>query len=248
MSYNFYEENAYALAERVNIDGQSISFEFRTFAEDALLFFNGNPVTRDHVSVYLKSGLLYYVCPVGGGGRTRTLTMPTPIKVNTGKMVKVRVDKDEKACFLELNGQQHDVPIDSSTNTAPIDLANTDVYIGGVTPKMVKEVWPEAIVFDSYLGCIKNVQMETVSINFQTMQKYGVKPGCSDSPIQVASFDGRGFVEMNGFPMERSAELIFAFRTLANSGLLLMSTFEGQNDYDFKKNENVSHNNLRECI
>src|SRR5699024_7577805 len=87
--YNFKDEFSYGLQSQprgYNRNTYLVSFSFRSFDEDALLFFTANPATRDFVAIYLKDGLVHYETHFGEGrsGAGTTLLVSSTEKMNTG--------------------------------------------------------------------------------------------------------------------------------------------------------------------
>lgn len=204
-----------------------VSFGFRTFDEDALLFFNGNPITRDYVAIYLRDGRVHYETHFGAGrgASGSTLLISSNEKMNTGKLIQLEANRENQDAVLKLNG----INFEGKTNGPfEVNLERSDVYFGGVTPNFSSNEYPN-VVFRSFVGCMNSPQIDTTPINLQQIQSFGIEPGCLDKPIRVASFNGDGFLELDGRPLiEDKVEFSFTFKTLRKSGILLLSTFEGK--------------------
>lgn len=218
-----------------------VSFRFRTFDENALLFFNGNPVTRDYVAIYLKDGRVQYECPNGsdGGSDGESMLIKTGEKINNGEWVQLRAERENNICLLKVNNNEIMKNMDRS---GTLNLANTDVYFGGVTPNFTSTDWPKRIEFKSFVGCFNSPQIDTAAINFQSIPTFGIEPGCSNKAIKLASFKQEGYLELNGLTLSEKVEFSFTFKTVHKNGVLILSTFEGQ-DESRRKGEVSSRKN-----
>ncbi|XP_017494599.1 PREDICTED: laminin subunit alpha-1-like, partial [Rhagoletis zephyria] len=240
--YNFNDEFGYGRTSQARGYSPStylVSFSFRSFDEDALLFFTANPLTRDYVAIYLKDGKVYYETHFGtgrsassGSGSGTTLTVVSAEKVNTGGWVQLRAERELDYAVLDLgNGRITEKKLaggNAAAAAANLDLSRAEVYFGGVTPNFSTAEYP-GVVFSSFVGCMNSPQIGTTPINLQRIQSFGIEPGCLNRPIRVASFRGDGFLELDGRPLkEDKVEFSFTFKTTRKSGILLLSTFEGK--------------------
>src|SRR5699024_3827376 len=121
-----------------------VSFSFRSFDEDALLFFTANPATRDFVAIYLKDGLVHYETHFGEGrsGAGTTLLVSSTEKMNTGSWVQLRAEREKDYAVLELNGKVFEKKLSGANVQGTLDLARSDVYFGGVTPNLSTAEYP----------------------------------------------------------------------------------------------------------
>ena len=216
---------------------------FRTFDENALLFFTSNPRTRDYVAIYLKDGHVHYECHFGSGpGRPGLLqSIVTEEKLNTGNWVNLRAEREKDEAVLEFimdsQKRNYEKTLQSSGRSIDLDLIGSDVYFGGVTPNftLISNLEYPNVIFKSFVGCMNSPQIEAIPINFQRIQSFGIEPGCMEKPIRVASFFGDGYLELDGQPLTDHTEFSFTFKTPRPHGVLLLSTFEGlPRSYDRK--------------
>lgn len=239
--YNFNDEFSYGRTTQIsgyNKNTYLVSFRFRTFDENALLFFTSNPRTRDYVAIYLKDGRVHYECRFGrGAGRPgESQLISSQEQLNTGAWVQLRAERENDYAVLEINVDQKKNTYEKKINLpqTTLDLDRTAVYFGGVTPNFSTVEYPN-VVFKSFVGCMNSPQIDTTPINLQRIQSFGIEPGCLDKPIRVASFRGDGFLELDGQTLNERTEFSFTFKTPRKSGILLLSTFEGQpRSYDLK--------------
>lgn len=249
--YNFYEEYSYAKARQFSgyqRETYTVSFHFRTFDEDALLFFTSNRHTKDYVAIYIRDGLVHYEVHFGSDANpTRSgvlLQLKSKTRVNTGDWVKLEGSRDGKTAVLKVNEVQQEANLDrSAIMSTALALDYADCYWGGVTPNFSKpEFVGTRVPFKSFVGCLKVPQIDTTTVNLQKVPSYGVVPGCMEKPIRVLSFKGDGFLELDGRTLsEEKVEMSLTFKTTKKSGILLLSTFENKN----RMKEEVSH--LQTC-
>lgn len=244
--YTFFDEFAYGKTRQIsnyNKNQYLVSMHFRTFDEDALLFFTSNPRTKDYVAIFLKDGRVHFECHFGAGpGRQGTSQLlVTDEKLNTGQWVNLRAERENEYAVLEFvvdsNKRTYEKKLQTNLRSNELDLADADVYFGGVTPNftLISSIDYPNVVFKSFVGCFNSPQIDTTSINFQRIQSFGIEPGCLEKPIRVASFFGDGYLELDGQPLNEHTEFSFTFKTPRKFGTLLLSTFEGQpRTYDRK--------------
>lgn len=244
--YRFFDEFAYGKTKQIsnyNRHQYLVSIHFRTFDENALLFFTSNPRTRDYIAIFLKDGRVHYECHFGAGpGRSgMSQLIVTDEKLNTGNWVNLRAERENDYALLEFKidstRKTYDRKLQSPSRPTELDLAHSDVYFGGVTPNftLLSSIEYPSVVFKSFVGCMNSPQIDTTPINFQRIQSFGIEPGCLEKPIRVASFFGDGYLELDGQPLTDHVEFSFTFKTPRDYGIILLSTFEGlPRSYDQK--------------
>lgn len=224
--YNFNKEFAYALTQQIsgyNPKNYLVSFQFRTFEENALLFFTANPKSHDYIAIFLKDGYVHFECFFGYSSTSQLIVSPE--RMNNGAWVRLRAERENDFSVLQLNSQTLDSQLAPGVR-ATLDLSNTQLYFGGVVESFNKANYGN-VVFKSFFGCMNSPQLDTTPVSLLSIRSFGIAPGCLDKPIRVASFIGDGFIELNGHPlMEDSMEFSFTFKTLQKSGVILLSTFE----------------------
>lgn len=225
-TYQFKREG-YALVPQVSrYDPRKylVAFQFRTFDKDALLFFAPNLINKDYISVSLEDGHLKYQCMAGNG--KLKIELKSKNKYNYGQYVKVAAERDRQDFVLSVDDEIIEVSTQSPTSVL-LDLANIQLYYGGVTPNFTQRDWPQ-IQFKPFIGCMKDVQIDTTPLYFLNVDSYGIEAGCKSDYLKTITFLGEGYLELVGKPLKDDSELMFSFKTAQEDCLLLLSTFEGQ--------------------
>lgn len=201
-----------------------IVLQFKTFDEDSLLFFSSNSVTGDYVSLYLKGGRVVYQFNLGS---TTRLTLQSRLKYNTGQWVRLAAERDKLEGILSVDDELLEGRVPTG-GPSTLELDHVSIYYGGVPPNFTTESWP-AVSFKPFLGCMKDLQVDTTPLDLLSSDAFGIDPGCKQKPNQVTAFYGNGsFMELKSFPMKEEADLSFTFKTRQANALLLLSTFQGQ--------------------
>lgn len=224
-TFQFKGEDSYAILSQIKRYDKKkylLSLQFKTFDEDALLFFTANQVTGDFVSLFLKDGKVVYQVNMGSLSR---LTLTTKKKYNTGHWVRLAAEREKLEGILSVEDEYIESRVPSGS-TSVLELTDTDLYFGGVTPNFTAQNWP-SVTFKPFLGCIKDAQIDTTPVNLLQMEAYGVDTGCREKSIKIVSFKGSGFLQLNSEPLKEEADFSFTFKTMQNDALLVLSTFEG---------------------
>lgn len=82
--------------------------------------------------------------------------------------------------------------------------------------------------FQSFIGCMKDLQVDTTPLDLLKYEAFGVDHGCSDKQkVKLVSFKGTGYLELQGKTLAAEGNFGFTFRSMQTDGLLLISTFSG---------------------
>jgi len=201
-----------------------IVFQFKTFDEDALLFFSGNAITGDLVSLFLKGGKVVYQFNVGS---TSKLILQSRLKYNTGQWVRVAAERDKLEGILSVDDELLEGRL-SNQGPVTIELAESQLFFGGIAPNFSVQSWP-SVTFSPFLGCMKDLQIDTTPLSLMAADTYGVDNGCKEKEGQVVTFLAPGaYLELKSFPLREEADITFSFSTNQSDALLLLSTFQGQ--------------------
>ncbi|XP_054153012.1 laminin subunit alpha-2-like [Oppia nitens] len=224
-TFLFKGEDSYVIENQIRRYDKKkflVSLQFKTFDEEALLFFTANPSTGDYLAIYLKEGKVIYQFNVANSAR---LSLTTKNKYNTGQWVRLNAEREKLDGVLSVDEEYLEgrIPSGSPTN---MELSDSDLYLGGVTPNFTAHHWPN-IVFKSFLGCIKDPQIDTTPLNLLQQEAFGVEVGCREKTEKVVSFKGSGYLQLNSEPLKEDADFSFTFKTTQDEALLLLSTFEG---------------------
>jgi laminin alpha 1/2 len=224
-TFQFKGEDSYVILDQIQRYDKKkylVSLQFKTFDEDALLFFTANPLTGDFVSLALKDGKVTYQFNMGTSAR---LSLTTKNKYNNGQWVRIDAEREKLEGVLSVVDEYLEGRVPSGSQTA-LELSDSELYFGGVTPNFTTHPWP-SVVFKPFLGCIKDAQIDTTPLNLLRMEAFGVDTGCREKTLKVVSFKGNGYLQLNSEPLREEADFSFTFKTTQSDALLLLSTFEG---------------------
>ena len=112
-----------------------------------------------------------------------------------------------------------------------LELSESLLYWGGVPPNFTADPW-HSVNFNHFLGCMKDLQIDTTPLGLLNSDSYGVDLGCKSSAPSVATFKGisgqrSSYVELRSTPLKEEADISFTFRTIQPDTILLLSTFQG---------------------
>ncbi|XP_025159598.1 laminin subunit alpha-1 isoform X2 [Harpegnathos saltator] len=209
-----------------------VSFSFRTYDENALLFLAINPDNNQHIMIYLREGKV--ILHVGYGGNV-SMEMSSTYKYNTGNWTKMDawrqylVQKNIEKCSLSIDtddDKRIGAPTPQPKKEDIPNLARAKYYIGGLPPSFRADdvVLPSQV---SFLGCMSNI---VVQDGYDPMAElyYGVEPSCRNKPLTVVGFYGDGYLEHPASTLKKKHSVLsFSFRTVQEAAMLLLSTSEG---------------------
>ncbi|XP_014473559.1 PREDICTED: laminin subunit alpha-1 isoform X3 [Dinoponera quadriceps] len=250
IAYSF-NGKGYAVRNRVSSAPYSkymfgVSFSFRTYDENALLFLAINPDNNQHIMIYLREGRV--ILDVGYGGNV-SIEMSSTYKYNTGNWTKVdagrqyQVQKHIEKCSLSIDSDDKRIgaPTPQPRKEDLPNLAQAKYYIGGLPPSFrADEVLPSQV---SFLGCMSNL---VVQQGYDPMAElyYGVEPSCRRKPLKIVGFYGDGYLEHPAYTLRKKHSVLsFSFRTPQEAAMLLLSTFEGNEDRPSVGNTGQGENN-----
>ncbi|XP_043271259.1 laminin subunit alpha-1 [Venturia canescens] len=239
VAYSFNGEG-YAVRKRVSTGPYNkytfgVSINFRSFDENALLFLAINPKNHQHIMIFLREGRVVLHIAYGGNVSIR---LTSTYKYNTGNWTKVdafrqyQPRKNIEECILNVGGgndRKTGTPSRQPGKEDIPDLEEAKYYIGGLPPgfRAVNLHLPSQI---SFLGCISNVVVQE-GYDPMAEQYYGVEPTCGNKAPKIVGFYGDGYLEYHSFILKKiSSTISFSFRTLQKEAVLLLSTFQGQEE------------------
>ncbi|XP_076178093.1 laminin subunit alpha-1-like [Ptiloglossa arizonensis] len=248
IAYSFNGEG-YAVRNRVSSGPYNkytfgVSLNFRSYDENALLFLAINPVNNQHIMIFLREGKV--ILHVGYGGNV-SMEMSSKHKYNTGNWTKVdafrqyQLRKNIEKCSLSIGGEADKkigAPTPQPKKEDIPDLAQAKYYIGGIPPSFRAEklMLPSQV---SFLGCMSNIIIQE-GYDPMAEQYYGVEPTCGNKPMKIVGFYGNGHLEHSPYTLRKINSVVsFSFRTMQEEAVLLLSTFEGQEE----RINNIRHAN-----
>ncbi|XP_054719082.1 laminin subunit alpha-1-like [Uloborus diversus] len=209
-----------------------IVLRFKTYDEDALLFFAPNTDNNDFVSLELRDGHVVYQFNLGSQSRS---VLKTEKKYNTGNWIRVAAQRENLQGRLSVEDEYLDGQLPANSPTV-MELQKSFLYYGGVPPNFTTSVW-SGIAFQKFFGCMKDLQIDSTPLDLLQNSSYGVEAGCKDSPIKVVGFRGSGYVEMKGQPLLENSSFSFSFQTVQDSAVLLLSTFDSGKNLETKRQD-----------
>lgn len=130
--------------------------------------------------------LIYYVQYVGES----QLKIRTDEKYNTGKLVKIEGSREfnrkkQENAILRVNGKLYrnktDIPVKKKEDLP--DLKTARYYLGGLSPTLVRNMKYMVSTFkpyDSFLGCMFDIEVDQVLIDPVDTEHDGVDYSCSE--------------------------------------------------------------------
>lgn len=96
---------------------------------------------------------------------------------NNGQWFKITAEKDQTRLVLAVEDEYKESVADDKLLTLDMD----QVFFGGVWPliKPSGKFANTSLVFNSFNGCLKDIQIETSPVDLVKRQSYGVETGCS---------------------------------------------------------------------
>ncbi|XP_013397032.1 laminin subunit alpha-2 isoform X2 [Lingula anatina] len=221
--------------QRYDSTGYLALFEFRTFWEDALLFFSGNKANGEYIAVELVNGKVVFSVNFGGGNN---ISIESREKYNTNQWMTVKAETQGNAGQLEVTTSEGREELKRAQATASgedsLDISNASVYFGGIPSTSKFDSFPLS-VRTPFLGCMKGIQV-TAGGNALPLYKglsIGMTLGCRENKTRVAGFHGDGYIQLTGDSLPgREADISFSFRSLQDIALLLLG-LGGQADPHF---------------
>ncbi|XP_035736479.1 laminin subunit alpha-1-like [Vespa mandarinia] len=255
IAYSFNGEG-YAVRNKVSSGPYNkytfgVSISFRTYDENALIFLAINEDNNQHIMIFLREGRV--ILHIGYGGNV-SMEMSSTYKYNNGNWTTVDafrqylLRKSIEKCSLnvgEENDKKMGAPTPQPKKEDIPDLAKAKYYFGGVPPSFRAEniILPSQV---SFLGCMSNIIIQE-GYDPMVEQYYGIEPTCANKPLRIVGFYGNGYLEHSSYTLRKiSSSMSFSFRTLQEDTLLLLSTFQGQEERLYNPqdiNEDITREN-----
>nr|XP_060609322.1 laminin subunit alpha-2 isoform X5 [Anolis sagrei ordinatus] len=191
----------------------TIEFEFRTKAENGLLFYMARINHADFATVQIKNGFPYFSYDLGHGN---TSTM-IPNKINDGHWHKIKIFRSKQEGVLLVDGA-------TNRTTSPKKADILDVvgmlYVGGLPINYTtKRIGPVVYSID---GCMRNFQMTESPVDLDNPSSSYNVGKCFVNPQEGTYFAGTGFAKAVGtFRVGLDLHIEFDFRTTRPNGVLL---------------------------
>ncbi|XP_064094479.1 laminin subunit alpha-like isoform X2 [Macrobrachium nipponense] len=199
-----------------------IQIDFKTFAEDGILFMIVSE-SDQYMSVSLEEGHLLFQYDLGTGGAT----IRSENTYNDGQWHHVEVARQQKAGVLKI--AQETIQGESGGSATQFKDIPEVMYFGGYPG----EHEFTDITNDDFNGCMDNVILSSVNVDLtKSTESLGTVPGC---PIQVASLvsfdiENPGYVRYDS-PDGSGLQLVFKFKTDQPDGMIFYASTADQSSY-----------------
>nr|XP_042897336.1 laminin subunit alpha-1 isoform X3 [Parasteatoda tepidariorum] len=212
-----------------------IALHFKTFDEDALLFFSPNNESGEFVSLELRGGYVVYQFSLGSQFRS---VLKTTKKYNNGTWVRLTAQRENFQGQLQVGDEFLDGALPKNSPKT-LDLQKSYLFFGGVPPNFTTNTW-NGIGFQKFFGCMKDLQIDSTILDLLQNSSYGVERSCKDIPQKSVGFRGSGFIEMPGISLGEESSFSISFQTTQTSAVLLLSTFDTGRNFESKKSHYYS--------
>jgi len=236
----YFDGRGYAVVNRLqsktfNPKFFDVSVQFRTLSENGLIFLVVNETIGQLISLELSNGKIVMQVwhKYNDIGNSLRIESGDVEGYNTGEWVNVRAvwvfQKGNQIGKLMIGKKADFTQEKKSQFPLSLDLYNAMYEIGGVSPTFDSSKWKQLISLNSFVGCMKNILINNSPYDPLSGNYFGVETPCGGKTIYVTSFAGNGFTEFANQPMEKNFKFGLSFKTLAPTGLLLLSTSSGSN-------------------
>nr|XP_023651627.1 agrin-like isoform X4 [Paramormyrops kingsleyae] len=138
-----------------------IAMEFRASEMTGLLLFNGQRGKKDFLSLALVSGRVQLRFNTGSG----TGTVLSQVRVTPGRWHQLVVIRTRRQAVLSVDGEQS-VEGSSPAGTEGLNL-DTDLFIGGVSEKLLQDVKEKTSVSSGLVGCVRTLDINNMVYDLQ---------------------------------------------------------------------------------
>ena len=232
-SFRFNGQGYAELAQIPRYDSRqySVTFNFRSLDEDALLFLAVNDTAGQFISIELSGGRLRYQVRYGAGDLTNLqISLESRQKYNTGQWVKVEASRvllrGVETALLKVADDEELSAAPFSFGVPDLELEEARLYVGGLPPDVIIPPSLMSSVPSSFLGCISDLQVVAYGMNPLQGAYYGVEASCSGIN-KLAAFSGAegSFIQLKApttSNLRRDLSLALGFKTSASDGSILM--------------------------
>ncbi|XP_072222987.1 agrin isoform X2 [Leuresthes tenuis] len=138
-----------------------IAMDFRASDMNGLLLFNGQLRKKDFISLALVNGSVELRFNTGSG----TGTLVSKVKISQGGWHQLVVTRSRRSANLSVDNEKH-IRGESPQGTEGLNL-DTDLFIGGVTKELKKDVKERTGVDKGLTGCIRLLDVNNRVLNLQ---------------------------------------------------------------------------------
>uniref|UniRef100_A0A0N4ZF07 Laminin subunit alpha-2 n=1 Tax=Parastrongyloides trichosuri TaxID=131310 RepID=A0A0N4ZF07_PARTI len=212
-------------AERANT---MLTIEFSSYSKNGLLYFRGNPETKDFVSLELRDGQVVFKVNLGNNSFVKVVSKG-PL-YNDGKLHVIRTIRFTNQVHLQVDSEQDRVSETIPGENTALNVNDNDHFIGGVPSDFNKVNFDQFdIHWKGFYGCIKSVKPNQISeLDLENVvRSHKKEAGCGykDSQLEpsdrVVGFEKEGYFATNGIKLDYNSSIALNFRTRDESGIIL---------------------------
>ncbi|XP_071118715.1 laminin subunit alpha-2-like [Haliotis cracherodii] len=213
-------------------DRINVAFSFKTYWENAMLHFSGNPDMGDFMSIELRDGKVMFQFYNGGMSLGKGVTKN---KYNNNKWTKVGIERNKLQALLKVDDEQ--VFIEAKRGNNGLDLKGYPFYFGGIPASLDLSKYQKITTFETnnFFGCMRDVGLggfSTTMQNLFTGNSVGMSAGCSSTGIRKSGFHGEdGFAMFKAESMPNEADVSVSFITKQRDAMLLLAMDHNDNFY-----------------
>ncbi|XP_033105222.1 laminin subunit alpha-2-like [Anneissia japonica] len=224
-----FEGTGYAILEQNDIPIDTFKMSIKTYTEDALVFYAASEDQNMFMSYEMIGGRLVYKFSFG----SETFNITSHMKLNDGVWHQIYTKRSGKQAVMKIDSEPWIVITFESTNK---DLTiDGKLYFGGLDMMYQLRV---DVTRTPFRGCIRQVDFSGELVSFKTSKDFsGVTFGCVTRPSRVVSFQGEGYLELEGINLPSNADITLTFSTHQEDGLFLHAV----NKQNRRKRNNVDN-------
>ncbi|XP_048757989.2 laminin subunit alpha-2-like isoform X2 [Ostrea edulis] len=207
-----------------------IKMEFKTFWRDAILLFTGNNKTGDFLSLALENKRVVLKFYLGGVSFARLESNKT---YANNSWVRIQAERDGLQAYLQVDGTDMKYLTAPGSNTG-LEMKGRPLYFGGIPESYDLQPFLKwgNINRTGFLGCLRQVQLQTFAQDLLTGETVGVTNGCPDEGYRTIGFYGNGFAKYTAASMLLdTADVSLSFRTTQKDALLLLAYDNDQRNF-----------------
>lgn len=206
-----------------------IKMEFKTFWRDAILLFTGNNKTGDFLYIGIQDQKLVLQIYTGGDSY---LSISSKLTYNDNKWHTVVTERDGLMAYLQVDGTDMSLLTANGSNTG-LELKGRPLYFGGIPESYDLEPFLKwgTINRTGFLGCLRQIQIQTFSQDLLTGETVGVTNGCPAEGYRTIGFYGNGFAKYKAASLPEKGDVSLSFRTTQKDALLLLAYDNDQRNF-----------------
>jgi len=203
-------ENAFHFMDKFDI-----SFQFKTFASNGLLYMLKQS-TSEYLAISMVGGHVQFQLNLGSGATVLT----TPERYNDGTWRRVEAAREGRQAILKVDNLA--VTGETGGSFEVLSFIPEHMYLGGYPgPHMIP-----GVTTAGFTGCMNDVNLSQLQFDLsKSSLTRNTMPGCPAETASLVSWTkpSPGYIQMSS-PEESGLKLVFKFRTSEPNGLLFLTT------------------------